>query len=416
MNASGTMRRREVLFVLSSVMVMVLMGMSIMVPVLPLYAQSFGVTSAMVGMVVASFGLARIFMDIPAGHWSERFGRRPFIIAGPAVFTVASLLCGLAPDFWMLVFFRFIQGLGSALYTTSAMTVLTDISTREDRGRIFSLYQGTLLLGTGVGPAFGGLVAEGYGMRAPFYFCALLGLIATAWAFLRVPETRPSGSAVDSETGSSFQNNTPRPGGLRSLLFNANFLLVGMIGFGLHFTHTGARQTIVPLLGHNELALSEAQIGFALTIITIVDFVVIFFGGVVADRFGRKAVIVPGFVVSAASLILFTVGHSYALFLLSAAVYGIGRGISGAAPMAFAADIAREGSHGVASGLYRTFGDVGLMIGPVALGWIADGSGFASALYANAAMIVLITVLFEVLARETERAPVPEAALAEADG
>jgi len=398
-------------------MVVVLMGMSIMVPVLPLYAQSFGVGSAMVGMVVASFGLARIFTDIPSGHWSERFGRRPFIIAGPAVFTVASFLCGLAPDFWTLVFFRFIQGLGSALYTTTAMSVLTDISTREDRGRVFSLYQGTLILGSGLGPTFGGLVAQGYGMRAPFFFSAFLGLAASLWAFLRIPETRPA--VRDKEANAKIVSSgqpAQEAGGLRSLLFNTNFLLVGMIGFGLHFTHTGARQTIIPLMGYGELGLNEVQIGFALTVISAIDCLVIFFGGMASDRFGRKVVIVPAFAVSAASLVLFAVGQTYALFLLSAAVYGVGRGIGGASPMAFAADIAGEGSHGVASGLYRTFADAGLMIGPVALGWIADASSFSRALYVNAGMLLLITLLFGVMAREPARAPAPEPALAEVDG
>lgn len=397
-------------------MVMVLMGMNIMAPVLPLYAQSFGVGSAMVGLVVASFGLARIFMDIPSGQWSERFGRRPFIIAGPAVFAVASLLCGLVSDFWPLIGFRFIQGLGSALYSTAAMAVLTDISTREDRGRVFSLVQGTTLLGTGVGPLFGGLVAQWYGMRSPFFFTAFLGLIATVWALWRIPETRPVAPERVLGESSPQASAPPVSGGLRSLLLDFNFLLVGMIAFGLHFTHTGARQTILPLLGHNELGLSEAQIGLALTVISVIDFFVIFFGGIVSDRFGRKIVIVPGFAVSAASLVLFTLGQSYALFLLSAAVYGIGRGIGGAAPMAFAADIAGEGNHGVASGLYRTFSDVGLMSGPVVLGLVADASSYSGSLYFSAGLLVVVTLLFGVFAREGARQGVREVALAEADG
>lgn len=409
-------RRREVLFVISTVMVIVLMGMSIMVPVLPLYAQSFGVTSAMVGMVVASFGLARIFMDLPSGHWSERFGRRPFLIAGPAVFAVASLLCGLASDFWLLILFRFIQGLGSALYTTAAMTVLIDISTKEDRGRTFSLYQGTLLLGTGIGPTFGGLVAQGYGLRAPFYFSAFLGVVATLWAFWRIPETRPAKRHETPGTGEHPPVEVPGGGNLRSLLLNVNFLLVGLVGFGLHFTHTGSRQTIAPLLGYNVLGLSEAQIGFAMTLISLVDFAVLFFGGALSDRFGRKVVIVPAFVVMAAGVVLFALGDSYALFLGASAIYGVGRGIGGAAPMAFASDISREGSHGVASGLYRTFCDAGLMIGPVVLGFVADSAGYAWALYSNAALILLITLLFGIMAREPAREPASKAALAEADG
>ncbi|HLB11778.1 MAG TPA: MFS transporter [Dehalococcoidia bacterium] len=413
---TSPIRRREVLLVLSSVMVTVLMGMSIMVPVLPLYAQSFGVTSALVGAVIAAFGLARIFMDIPAGHWSERYGRRPFIIAGPAVFTVASLLCGLATDFWLLLLFRFFQGLGSALYTTAAMSVLSDISTREDRGRIMSIYQGTLLFGTGIGPVVGGLVAQGYGIRAPFYFSAALGLAATLWALWRIPETRPMMHPADLLPHGRIPAQEGAREGLRTLLLNPNFLLVGLIAFSMHFTHTGARQTIVPLLGYNQLGLSEAQIGFAVTVISFIDLFVIYFGGLVADRFGRKLAIVPSSVIGAASLVLFALGQDYAFFLFSAVVFGISRGIAGPAPMAFAADIASKGSYGLASGLYRTLADIGLMLGPVALGWIADAADFQSALYFNAGLLVVAALLFGALARETVRGPEPEPVLAEADG
>ncbi len=411
----GSVRRREVLLILSSVMVLVLMGMSIVVPVLPLYAESFGVTSAMVGMVIAVFGLARILTDVPSGHWSEKLGRRPLIITGIVVFMVSSLLCGLSQSFWMLVAFRFVQGIGSAIYTTTAMAMLSDISTREDRGRVISTYQSTLIFGTGLGPTIGGLVAQSYGMRSPFFVSASLGVIALIWAFLRIPETRAEAGPVAARSHNATSKLPRAPGSPRALLSNGNFLLAGLMGFSIYFTQTGSRQTIVPLLGHIQLGLNEAQIGFAMTVFTMMDFVVIFFGGILADRFERRLVIILPTIVAALSLVLFAQGETYTFYLLSAAVFGLGRGISVTASMAFAADVSDEGSHGVASGLYRMLCDVGLMLGPVVLGWIADNSSYDWALYFNAALILVIVLLFGVMARGAVPRAIPRKAVAQTE-
>lgn len=391
---------------------MVLMGMSIMVPVLPLYAQSFGVSSALVGLVIASFGLARICTDIPSGRWSDKFGRRPLLIVGVAVFAVASLLCGLATDFWMLILFRFVQGIGSAIYSTTAMTVLSDISTPEDRGRVMSLYQGTMVFGSGVGPTIGGFVAEGFGMNSPFYLTALMGLVATFWALLRVPETRNVGGAAPLPAGPAGDGRPP--GGVRILLSNVNFLLIGLIGFSIHFTHTGSRQTIIPLLGYNELGLREVQIGITLSVVSIIDFLVIFFAGVASDRFGRKALIIPGGAATAISLIMFAHGDSYAVYLFSAGVFGIARGLTGSAPMAYAADIGGRGNQAMVAGVYRTLCDIGMMLGPIVLGYIADHANYGTALYVNAGMLLLVSMIFGVVAREPGRQP--KAALVEVEG
>lgn len=288
------------------------------------------------------------------------------------------------------------------------MTVASDISTRENRGRTMSVLNGTVFLGTGVGPIVGGLVAQSYGMQAPFFLTAFLGLAATLWALWRIPETRRL--AEGPKTGESpLESSIPAAGGLRPLLLNANFLLVGLIGFSLLFTNTGARNVAIPLLGYSKLALSEAQVGFVIAMISVADVLVIFFGGMVSDRFGRKVVIVPAFAVAAVSLVLFAQGDSYAFFLFSAAVYGIGRGIAGSAPAAYALDIAPQGSYGPASGLYRTFCDVGLMLGPVTLGWIADVASLSWALYFNAGLLLFSALLFGVLARETAGQHSPEA-------
>lgn len=102
----------QTLLILCATTVVVMMGQGIVSPVLPLYAHSFGVGTAMIGLTIAVFGAARLVVNLPAGFLSERYGRRLLLFGGPAVTALGSLFSGFAPDFWWLLGFRFVAGAG----------------------------------------------------------------------------------------------------------------------------------------------------------------------------------------------------------------------------------------------------------------------------------------------------------------
>lgn len=382
--------------------VVLMMGIGLVSPILPQYARTFGVSITMVGLLITAFGVARIIVDIPAGRLSERLGRRPILIAGPLILAAGSIACGLAGSYWELLLFRLIQGIGSAMYTTAAMIMLADISTPANRGQVMSLYQGSLLLGAGLGPTVGGFVAQSFGLRAPFFAFAFFAILAALWAYLRLPETRPV-SQPQTVVGSN-DNSDPMPdasrAGLKPLLRDLNFILISTVTFAIFFMRTGAQNQLLPLLGNERMGLSEGQIGIALTIVAITQFVSIFLGGRLSDRFGRKAVITPGCIIAAASLVMLAQSYSYWFLLLSCAIMGIGIGISGATPSAYVADIIPRANYSSGMGLYRAISDLGFVIGPILLGWFADISGFSPALFFNSLFLLLATSLFQILAKE----------------
>src|SRR5262249_46785393 len=119
-----------------------------------------------------------------------RLGRRKVIITGEIITAAGSLLCALAGTFWQLVFFRFVSGVGAATVLTGAQVVLADITTPQTRARMMNIYQAVFLCAVGVGPAIGGVIADAFGDRAPFYFFAILGVLAAAVCFFKVPETQ----------------------------------------------------------------------------------------------------------------------------------------------------------------------------------------------------------------------------------
>ncbi len=110
---------------------MVMAGQGVISPVLPIYADSFGVSTAMIGATVTAFGLARLVTNVPAGIYADRRGRRALLIGGPLITAVGMLGSGLSADIWTLLAFRFVAGLGSGLYMTGAQIYLLDIAAPE---------------------------------------------------------------------------------------------------------------------------------------------------------------------------------------------------------------------------------------------------------------------------------------------
>lgn len=401
-NGLTALRENETLLTLCIMMIFVMIGFGMISPVLPIYGATFGVSSALVGMLVTSFGLARLFANLPAGRLADRIGRRPLIIVAPLITAIGAIIAGLAPGFWLLVAARFVQGAGSAIFATAAMTSLADISTPDTRGRLMTIFQGSLLLGTSIGPTVGGLTAGLVGLRGVFYIYAALSLVASVWAYVRVNETLDPGKA------SNPRRVAILPGGAApervrtwSILLNPGFLAVSFVSLSIFFMRTGSRSTIIPLLGAERLGMTESTIGLVLTVAAVFNVVALPVAGWGIDRFGRKTVIVPSLMVSALSLLLFAAAPGSGMFFLAAAVMGIGTGIAGPAPAAYVADLARGENYGATLGLFRTISDLGFVIGPVLLGWLADRSGFSYALYVNFALLLVAAAIFGLVAKET---------------
>jgi MFS family permease len=160
------------------------------------------------------------------------------------------------------------------------------------------------------------------------------------------------------------------------------------------------------VLGRDRLALTTDRIGLGLALASVVGLVLAYPSGIFVDRFGRKVVIVPATVVSGISLVLFMIAPSYAWFLAGCVVWSVAVGISGAAPAAYAADVAPSGMNAAAMSAYRMFADLGYVIGPVVLGALTDLFGADTALATAALLLVVVAALFARFAPETFRAGV----------
>jgi DHA1 family multidrug resistance protein-like MFS transporter len=377
------------------------LGFGAMVPSLPLYAQSFGVPATAIGMAIAAYGLARFAIAIPAGQLSDWLGRRPTLAIGGLVSAVGNLWCAFATAYPEFIIARFVAGAGASLILTTGQVVLADISTPAQRGRTIAIYQGTFLFAVGIGPFPGGLLAEHFGLGAPFIAYGTASLLATVVAWFAIAETRnlSRGSRQLTEVAC-----LPFAAQLRMLATKAGFVLVSLISLMNAVVRTGGLFAIVPMLATTSLGLTTGSIGFALMLGSVCGLLAAYPSGWLADRFGRKTVIVPATLMTGASMLLFCLAPSYGWFVAAAVAWGVTSSVGGSAPAAYAADSAPPGMNAAAMSSFRMVGDAGYVIGPLALGLVADLYGATVALLLGASLVIIVGALFAMAAPETYRA------------
>jgi MFS family permease len=374
------------------------LGFGGIVPVLALYARSFNVPQSAIGVAIAVYGLARFLLAMPAGRLADGLGRRPALALGGLVTAAGNLLCAYAPTFAALVAGRFVAGAGAALVLISGQIVLADITTPARRGRTMAVYQGVFLFAVSIGPLPGGLLAEHYGLRAPFLAYAVAGVLAAALAWLFIPETRSvQDFGVWGEAPASFVAQ------VRILTGHRGFMLVSLVSFMNAVARTGGLFNVIPVLAHDRLGLNADRIGLGLALASLVGLVVIYPSGVLVDRYGRKSVIVPATLMAGISLVLFLLAPSYAWFLAGCVAWSVAAGVGGAAPAAYAADVAPPGMNAAAMSGFRMLADLGYVVGPIALGLATDLVGADATLGGAALLLAGTALLFARFAPETHR-------------
>lgn len=408
-------------------------GHSCVAPVLPLFADEFGATAAQVGMTLSAFAAARLVLNVPCGVIADRHGRKPLIVAGPLITAVGMLGSAACTGLPELFFWRFIAGAGSAVYMAGAQALLADASTPANRARVLGANQAAVLAGAAVGPALGGLMSGvmELGVRSPFVAVGMTCALAGWHAARTVPETlksrggsneqvRDDGSQAEREVfelaatgdvgvassaggGVGLKKESVTDGGrMMALLSRRDFLAVSGLNAALFFSGAGGRATLLPLLAIQEHGYTPAGLGALFTAMAATSALGIGPGAVLGDRFGRAAVIAPCVAASSVAVAVVGTTHDPTVFLASSLAWAGAHSLMGPAPAAYAADVSPEQIRATALSTYRTFGDVGLLIGPIALGALADGVGVGPALAANGGVLAASALAFKASTRDTK--------------
>mmetsp|Transcript_7489 Transcript_7489/g.21172 ORF Transcript_7489/g.21172 Transcript_7489/m.21172 type:complete len:598 (-) Transcript_7489:525-2318(-) len=395
-------------------------------PVLPVFAKDFGVSAAAIGATVSAFALARLVLNLPSGVVADKIGRRPLLIVGPAITAVGMVGSGLAGTFPELLAWRFLTGMGSAMQMAGSQLYLADVSSTVNRARMLGTNQVAGLLGVSFGPAVGGLLADSFGLRAPFFAVGLASGVAAVYSALRLPETHPGilkrqAAKLQSKTLHDSSGHQPplepaekrkagsekreEPPGWKLLLICTDFRAIALVNCVLFMTVNGTRAVLMPLMGVESFGFSPSVLGAMFASMAALNVVGVLPAAAAADRFGRKHTIVPAGMGLGLSLLMMagTTGLGQEAFWASALVFAAMNSAIGPSPAAYAADVIPRRTRGLGLGLYRSAGDVGLLLGPPLLGAVADMSTVGTAMAVNAGMLITSSAFFQMYAREVKQ-------------
>lgn len=392
------MRSRPFLVLYAAVFVAT-MGISMVSPLLPVFAQRLGATGIWIGLTFSVFAVTQTLFGPFAGRWSDRWGRKPFIVVGLLLYFAAALGYLTATTFWQVLAFRALSGLGTSLIFSVARAYIGDLVPPTYEGRWFGVFATADIIGFGVGPVLAGVVRELWGFDAVFLGMAALMASSAAIVAALLPARPPRPLE-----GSPGRQAELRFGvALRDRLVLALTLTMGLtsLSFGATFSFLAVRM--------EGLGAGAAVIGVAFGAESVASALVQPFAGQLADRLERRSLLAAGLLASAGMLFALAVTERVAAIVLLMLLMGAAGAVSAVATSAMQVVAGRRAGMGTVLGLGSAGNGLGIVIGSVAGGILVDAFGLGAAFAFGGAAVLSGIPLFLALTSGLpthERAPV----------
>lgn len=365
-------------------------GFGLITPVLPQFAQSFDVGVTAASVIVSAFAFFRLLFAPAGGSLVARLGERPVYIVGLVIVALSTGASAFAQTYWQLLVFRSLGGIGSTMFTVSAMALLVRLAPPSIRGRVSSMYGSAFLIGGVIGPVIGGALGE-LGMRVPFIVYGVALLIAATLVAIMLRGTPLRADPAHGALPPMTVAEAVRDSAYRAAMVSA---------FANGWTNFGVRVAILPLfavavVGETWAAAVALAVGAAATAVTLQ------FSGRVADTLGRRRPILVGLALSAVGMGTMGLSGGLTAILVLTAVLAVGAGLLNPAQQATVADVVGNGrSGGKVLAAFQMCQDAGGIGGPVVIGAVADLWGWQWA-FALSGLVSALAILPWLRARET---------------
>ncbi|MBS7619194.1 MFS transporter [Candidatus Bathyarchaeota archaeon] len=369
-------------FILCIVALVTMFSTSLINPLLSIFAQQVGGSGIQIGLVVAGYWMSRILLEIPSGVISARYGYYLPMVIGLVLTTVGIFLNALAVDPFQLLLTRILQGFGAPLFFAISMTFVTQLFDAKNRGNAMGLFQGIEFVGTIIGSSFSGYIIATLDFRMSLILCSILsglGLIILLFA----PNVRRHELRTASTSLSLSQ--------LREVFKSRNLLIVSAATFSEFLMTNGILFTIFPIYAKETLGFTLQSIGLIMGARSLGFVISMFAMGTVADRIGRKPVLVFGVVFTGLLTLLIGFATSFELLTLIIFCSGISTGAIWVISPVVAAESVEPSYRGTAIGVYRTFFDLGSIVGPIVMTIIQESLGML-ACFISASLFLLANI------------------------
>jgi len=384
--------RRRILSVLFISIFAAMLGLGIIAPLMPIYAKSLGATGIWLGIIFSGFSLSRaIFMPI-VGKLSDKKGRKGFITSGLLSYSLISLLYPFAGKVYYLTVVRLIHGLASAMVVPVAMAYVGETAEKGKEGIAMGTFNLALLLGTGAGPFFGGLLNDSFGIASVFYAMAGLAAIAFLITMLFLPDISYSGKA-----------KMDRPIQFKELI--ANNIMKGLLLYNIiSAVGRGGIMAFLPILGSG-INITSSQVGIIVSVHIFLIALLQSPAGRLADRYSKLFLVLIGSIVAGLALLLTPIARNFwQLFFLSS-LMGLGGATSMPSVAAITVEVGQRLGMGVSMGLFNTAMSIGMIAAPLISGVVMDGLGVKSVFFVAGVISLLGTFVFYYYLRRSWEAP-----------
>ncbi|MGA9347310.1 MAG: MFS transporter [Anaerolineae bacterium] len=361
-----------------------LLGVGIISPLLPLYAEAMGATGVLLGIIFSSFTITRAVVIPFIGPLSDRRGRKLFLLIGFGGFTAATLGYVLATAPWHLILTRAIQGATAGMMLPIARAFIGDLCPTGEEGKWQGIANAAFFGGFAFGPLIGGPIAEWYGYNTAFYVMGGICLLSFLLALRFLPE---SGSRQGGE-GRQSTKELFELAHSNSMFRGLSFYQVGL-SLG-----RGCLMTFLPIFAASSLNIGVGLIGVLLACHNILRAALQPYFGNLADRFNRRALVIIGAIPHIIFFILIPREYSYWQLLVLVAFGGIAAAIVMPALTALYTEQGRTSGMGTAMSLEILGMSIGMGIGPIMGGVVADALNIASVFYFSAAVQLVGIALF----------------------